>query len=75
MVREREGLSWKKWAKRVDDVLKRMEFYLSPDLIVVGGGASKRHDKFLPRLTVDTEVVPAKLRNAAGIVGAAASAL
>lgn len=75
VVREREGLSWKKWAKRVDDVLKRMEFYLSPDLIVVGGGASKRHDKFLPRLTVDTEVVPAKLRNAAGIVGAAASAL
>jgi polyphosphate glucokinase len=73
VVREREGLSWKKWGKRVDSVLRRMQLYLSPDLIIVGGGISKNHEKFLPFLTVDTEVVPAELRNEAGIVGAATS--
>ena len=70
-VRTRKKLSWKKWAERVDAYLHRLDFYLSPDLIIIGGGVSRKHENFLPLLTVDTEVVPAMLRNEAGIVGAA----
>ena len=70
-AREREGLSWKKWAKRVDRYLHRMQEYFWPELIIIGGGVSKKHEKFLPLLTVETEVVPAQLRNEAGIVGGA----
>ena len=70
-ARERDGLSWKKWAKRVDQYLHRMQGYFWPELIIVGGGVSKKHEKFLPLLTVETEVVPAQLRNEAGIVGGA----
>ena len=71
IVRQREGLSWIKWGKRVEDYLERMQFFLWPELIIVGGGASKKQDKFLPHLKVDSRVVPAQLRNEAGIVGAA----
>jgi polyphosphate glucokinase len=70
-VRTRKDLSWKRWAERVDEYLHRLAFYLWPDLIIIGGGVSKKHDRFLPLLTVDTEIVPARLRNEAGIVGAA----
>ena len=70
-VRTRKDLSWKRWAERVDEYLHRIAFYLWPDLIIIGGGVSKKHDRFLPLLTVDTEIVPARLRNEAGIVGAA----
>ncbi len=48
-----------------------MQSYLWPDLIIVGGGISKKHDKFLPLLTIETQMVPAQMRNEAGIVGAA----
>ncbi len=74
-VRENKDLSWKKWARRVDEYLQHMNSYLWPDLIIVGGGVSKQADKFLSRLTVKTEVVPAQLENEAGIVGAALAAL
>lgn len=70
-ARERGDLNWKKWAKRVDDYLRLLQRYFWPELIIIGGGVSKKHDKFLPRLTVETRVVPAELRNHAGIVGAA----
>ncbi len=70
-VREHEQLSWKAWARRLDIYLTHMERYLWPDLVIVGGGISKKHDKFLPRLTLETEVMPAQMRNEAGIVGAA----
>jgi polyphosphate glucokinase len=70
-VREAKGLSWKKWAKRVDIYLQYLERYLWPDLIIIGGGVSKKSDKFLARLTLHTPVVAAKLENDAGIVGAA----
>jgi polyphosphate glucokinase len=73
-VREREQLTWKKWARRVDRYLCAIHALLWPDLIVIGGGAAKKHERFLPLLTVDTEVVPARLRNEAGIVGAALAA-
>lgn len=74
LVREKEGLGWKEWAKRLDTYLKRIQVYFWPELLIVGGGASKRHEKFLPLLSVDCEVVPAKLRNEAGIIGAAMAA-
>ncbi|MCG8419310.1 MAG: ROK family protein [Proteobacteria bacterium] len=70
-VREQKRLTWKKWTRRLDRYLRAMHAYLWPELIIIGGGASKRHDRFIPNLTVDTEVVPAQLRNEAGIIGAA----
>lgn len=73
-VRARRGLTWKKWSSLLDAYLRRVAFYLWPELIIIGGGASRRHEKFLPHLTVDCEVVPARLRNEAGIIGAAAAA-
>lgn len=73
-VRERKGLSWKKWARRLDTYLKAVHFYTWPELIILGGGVSKRHEKYIHRLSVDVEVLPAQLRNEAGIVGAAAAA-
>jgi polyphosphate glucokinase len=73
-AREREDLSWKKWAKRVDAFLEHMRAYLWPELVIIGGGVSKKHKKFIPLLKVDTEVVPAQLLNEAGIVGAAVAA-
>jgi len=73
-ARDRKKLSWKKWAGRVDEYLQRMHAYLWPELIIIGGGISKMHEKFLPYLSVDTEVVPARLRNEAGIIGAAMAA-
>lgn len=74
-VREKKGWSWKKWARRLDEYLQRLNGYLSPDLIIIGGGISERHDKFLPLLTLETRVVAAHLENDAGIVGAALAAL
>ncbi|ADI16035.1 polyphosphate--glucose phosphotransferase [Truepera radiovictrix] len=70
-ARKLADLSWKKWAARVQTYLKHLEFLFSPDLFIVGGGVSKKSDKFLPLLELGTEVVAAELRNEAGIVGAA----
>jgi polyphosphate glucokinase len=73
-ARDGDDLSWKKWAKRVDRYLEAIHALVWPNLIIIGGGVSKKHEKFLPRLTIDVEVVPAMLRNEAGIVGAAVAA-
>ena len=73
-AREREDLSMPDWAKRLQRYFETVEMLLSPDLIVVGGGISKKHAEFLPLLRLRAEIIPAKLRNAAGIVGAAAAA-
>lgn len=70
-VKDSLDLSYKKWAKRVDCVLHEYEALFNPDLFIIGGGISRRFDKWGPRLTVNTEVIPAGLRNKAGIVGAA----
>jgi polyphosphate glucokinase len=72
-VREREGLSWKQWAKRLNEYFAHLEALHWPDLIVIGGGVSKKHEKFLPLLRTRAELVPAQLLNEAGIVGAALS--
>lgn len=73
-VRVEKNLSWKKWGKRVGEVLDHMEFLLSPDLIIIGGGVSKKHEHFFRYLQADAEIVPAEMRNDAGIIGAALSA-
>lgn len=70
-ARDREDLSWKDWAGRVEHFLRKVVFLFSPELIIVGGGASRKADKWLPHIDVDTDVVPATLTNEAGIVGAA----
>lgn len=74
-ARKRKGWSWKQWAKRVEEYLQRMNAYLWPDLIIIGGGVSQKAEKFLPLITVPTEVVAAQLFNEAGIVGAALAPL
>ena len=73
-ARQREDLSWKKYAKRLNRYLITMEKLFWPDLFIVGGGISKEHEKFLPLLTIDIPVVPAQLLNEAGIIGAALAA-
>jgi polyphosphate glucokinase len=73
-AREREELSWKDWAKRLQRYYTLLELLLQPDLIIVGGGVSKKHDKFLPLLDLRSPIVPAQLRNEAGIIGAAVMA-
>src|SRR5512144_2456529 len=70
-AKEREDLSYPQWAKRLQRYYRHVEDLLWPDLFVVGGGISKSADKFLPLLKLRTPIVPAKLRNSAGIVGAA----
>ncbi len=73
-ARTRRGLSWKAWAADLDEHLLAIERLFSPQLFIIGGGVSKRADQFIPRLTTRAEVIPAKLRNDAGIVGAAMAA-
>jgi polyphosphate glucokinase len=70
-ARDRDDLSWSQWAKRLQRYYRVLEDLLWPDLIVVGGGVSKKHEKFLPLLDLRTPIVPATLLNRAGIVGAA----
>jgi len=70
-IREEQDLHWEQWAERVQDYLQVVERLLSPDLIILGGGVSKKADRFLPSVKVSTPVVPAVLQNNAGIVGAA----
>ncbi len=70
-AREINGLSWERWAGRLQAFYERLENYLWPDLFVVGGGVSRRADKFLPLLDLRTPIVAAGLRNDAGIIGAA----
>ena len=73
-ARKEHDLSWKKWAARFDTYLLRLEALFWPDLIILGGGVSKKHEKFIPRLTVRAEVAPAQMLNEAGIIGAALAA-
>jgi polyphosphate glucokinase len=70
-ARQRENLSWKKYAKRLNRYLMTMERLFWPDLFIVGGGISKVSDKYLPLLTIRTPIIPAQLLNEAGMIGAA----
>lgn len=73
-VRKREDLNWKEWAGRLDEYLQEMERLLWLDLIIIGGGVSKKNAKYFSYLNVCTDVVPAQLLNHAGIIGAAFAA-
>jgi polyphosphate glucokinase len=74
-VRDETGMSYKKWAKRVEHYMQHVERLFSPDLFVVGGGVSKNADRWVPLLDLKTRVKPAELLNDAGIVGAAMAAI
>jgi polyphosphate glucokinase len=74
-AKEQHALSYEKWAERVNEYLQVMERLTAPDLIIIGGGISRKADRFLPFLTgLRATVVPAALQNDAGIVGAALAA-
>jgi polyphosphate glucokinase len=72
-VREEKDMSFKKWARIVSEYLETLEKLFSPELFIIGGGVSKKAEKFLPYLTAKTDVLiqPAKMQNDAGIIGAA----
>ena len=70
-IRKNEDLSWKKWSKRLNEYLREIERLFWPDLIIIGGGVSKKHAKFLHYLETKTKVVTAHLQNEAGMIGAA----
>ncbi len=73
-IHEEDGLSFDDWGDRVNEYLNYVHRLVWPDLIIVGGGISKEWDSWSHRLAVPTRVVPAELRNEAGIVGAAVAA-
>ncbi len=73
-AREVEDLDWAGWAQRVERYLRHVQLLLQPSLIIVGGGVSKKADRWLPLIDAGAPVVPAQLRNEAGIIGAAAIA-
>lgn len=72
-IREEKEMSYKKWARIVSEYLETLERLFSPELFIIGGGVSKKADKFLPHLKSKTDVLiqPAKMQNDAGIIGAA----
>lgn len=73
-IRKEKDLNWKKWGKRVNKYLAVLERLFSPDLFIIGGGVSKKFDRYAEFLMPRVPVVPAELRNEAGIVGAAMAA-
>lgn len=70
-IREQEDLGWKSWAKRASKYLQHVEMLFSPDLFIIGGGISKKADKWQAQIDCKTKLVTATLQNDAGIVGAA----
>ena len=74
-VRELDGLGWKEWGGRLNQYFQHIELLFWPDVIIVGGGVSKKHEKFFPQIHVRARLLPAAFRNEAGIVGAAMAAL
>lgn len=74
-VRQANGLSWKVWGKKLQEVLRVYDFLFNPDVIILGGGVSKKFNNFSMHLKgIHAKVIPAELRNQAGIIGAAMAA-
>lgn len=73
-VRKNENLTRKEWGKRLHKYFKHINLLLSPDLFIVGGGASKKLGKFVNHINIDTPIVAAEAENEAGIIGAAMAA-
>jgi len=67
-------MSWEKWASRVEEYLKHVEALLAPRLFIIGGGVSRKADRFFPLIDIRTPMVAAALLNNAGIIGAAVTA-
>lgn len=74
-IRGEEKLSWKRWGGRLNEYFQFIEFLFSPQVIIIGGGVSKKHEKFFKYIHTTAELLPAALRNEAGIVGAAMAAV
>ncbi|MBX3058630.1 MAG: ROK family protein [Anaerolineae bacterium] len=74
-IRTEKKLKWQQWGERLNVYFQHIEFLFSPELIIIGGGVSKKHDKFFPYIQTRARLVPAELRNEAGIVGAAVTAV
>ncbi len=74
-ARKDQDLSWKEWGRRLNEYFHHIEFLFSPQRVIIGGGVSKKHKKFLKYIDIRAEVVPAELLNEAGIIGAAAAAV
>lgn len=70
-AKKRDDINSREWGQRINEYLKEVERLVYPDLIILGGGGSKKFEKFQQELTLETPVLPAELRNLAGIVGAA----
>ncbi|MEL7002058.1 MAG: ROK family protein [Bacteroidota bacterium] len=73
-VREKENLDWEEWGKRLNEYLNHIELLFWPDLIIIGGGVSKKFDNYSKYFDLDAQIVPAQNRNNAGIIGAALAA-
>lgn len=73
-IRKKEDLSYSKWGKRLHKYFKHIELILSPDLFIIGGGASKKMDRFIDEIKIHTPIIPAENKNEAGIIGAAVGA-
>jgi polyphosphate glucokinase len=73
-ARQNEDLTWEEWTERVDQFLDHLDRIFSPELFILGGGVSRKWDKWGTALTTTVETVPAQLENEAGIVGAAVAA-
>ena len=74
-IREEQKLNWKEWGERLNQYFQYVDLLFWPDVIIIGGGVSKKHEKFFPYIKVRARLLPAAFRNEAGIVGAAMAAL
>jgi polyphosphate glucokinase len=70
-VRQSKKLSWQQWGKKLNAYFRYIELLFSPELIIIGGGVSKKHEKYIPYIKTRARIIPAAFRNEAGIVGAA----
>ena len=73
-IRKKEDLSYTKWGKRLNKYFNHIELILSPDLFIIGGGASKKLDRFIDEIETNSPIIPAENKNEAGIIGAAIAA-
>ena len=73
-IRQEKGYGWRKWGEKLSEYFQYVEFLFTPDLFIIGGGVSKKYEKYFPYIECNTEIVPAQLRNDAGIIGAAMAA-
>jgi len=70
-IREEKDLSWEEWADRLNKYLNMLDDLFWPELIIFGGGISKYHEEFFKYLKIRPRIVPAKMKNQAGMIGAA----